>query len=56
VIQAVAIAMGGTSYWAASRSITALSSGYSGLSRKTPVKNPAWNGDHAWIVMSFRRQ
>jgi hypothetical protein len=36
--------------------MTALSSRYSGESRKTPVKNPAWNGDHACTVMSWRRQ
>ena len=56
VIHAVAMAIVGTSYFAASRPMTAFHSGYSGESRNTPVKNPAWNGDHAWIVMSLRRQ
>ena len=56
VIHAVAIAMGGTSYWAARRSMTAFSSAYSDEPRNTPVKNPAWKGDHACTVMSLSRQ
>lgn len=56
VIHAVAIAIGSTPYWAASRSITAFSSAYSGLPRKTPASVPLWNGDHACTVMPFSRQ
>ena len=56
VIHAVAIPSGVTSYFAASRSMTALSYAYSGCPRNTPSKNLAWNGDQAWTVMSCRRQ
>ena len=56
VIQAVAIAIGGDAVRLASRSITAFSSGYSGLPRNGPVKKPAWNGDHACTVMRWMRQ
>ena len=45
-----------TSYRAETFSSTRLSSGYLSLPMNTPSKNPYWNGDHGWMVMSLSRQ
>ena len=45
-----------TLWRAAISSSLRFSSGYFSLPMKAPSKKPYWNGDHVWIVMSWRRQ
>ena len=55
-IQATAMALSVTLYFSASSLMTLLSSGNFSFPRKTPSNIPYWNGDHAWMVISFKRQ